>query len=184
MAKPKWSLHSVAQFIGAAGTVASTYVPAAIAGQDWVACATGTATATATATLTSGQRMVDAIACRQHTCVLGTTCVMCAPPYGRRNNRTSSAGSAYRSRPSAIPAIPAHPQVKQLRWRRPYVSFYIRCGVNKQTVFVYGYSSLSRSYSYSCSSCFFVCALSIRLLLCVLLIMAYGLLCPEATLES
>lgn len=158
-------------------------MPAAIAGQDWVACATGTATAT----LTSGQRMVDAIACRQHTCVLGTTCVMCAPPYGRRNNRTSSAGSAYRSRPPAIPAIPANPRVKQLRWRRPYVSFYIRCGVNKQTVFVYGYSSHSLSRSYSCSSSsssFFVCALSIRLLLCVLLIMAYGLHWPEATLES
>lgn len=125
----------------AASCEASTYVPAAIAGQDWVACATGTATAT----LTSGQRMVDAIACRQHTCVLGTTCVMCAPPYGRRNNRTSSAGSAYRSRPPVNPAFPANPQVKQLRWRRPYVSFYIRCGVNKQTVFVYGYSSLSLS---------------------------------------
>lgn len=53
MVKSKWSLHSVAQFIGATVELArdaSTYVPAAIAAQDWVAQAECQKMATATLT--------------------------------------------------------------------------------------------------------------------------------------
>jgi len=63
-------------------------------------------------------RRPDAIACRQHTCVLATTCVMCAPPYGSPFLCGSSSGLLL-----LLAALQAH----------PYVSFYIQCGVNKQT---------------------------------------------------
>lgn len=70
------------------------------------------------------------------------------------------------------------PSFQQLgAWRRPYVSFYIRCGVNKQTVFVYGNFSCSASLclplSFYRSLSLSLCFLSISFFLVwVLLIMA------------